>query len=420
MRVAVIGAGVVGVSTAYELAADGHQVTVFERRSAAAEESSFANAGLLTPGTVTPWMAPGMLGTVVNGLFSRNAPVQLGWSLTGSELAWLWKWRRASQPAAYQMQHSRLQRLAGYSLQHRQLLTRSLQLDYDRSEGTLLLLRTDHVLAQAQPGLQMLRDAGVAWQQIDAHAARQQEPALNADTPLAAAIYLPGDALGNCRQFTMQLKAAAQQLGVQFEFNRTVAHIEPAPAATISIANEASPRRFDAVVVCAGLASSALLKPLGVQIPLAAVYGYSLSANIREPLNAPVSAVVDAQHQISIARMGQRVRVAGGIDIGSRATTQDSHNPAAIARLYKVLYDWFPGAAQLASNVQIWKGARPMLPDGPPLIGPSGLPGVWLNVGHGAYGWALASGSARATADLVAGRAPEMDMEGLGLERLRH
>ena len=418
MKVAVIGAGVVGVSTAYELAADGHQVTVFERRSAAAEEASFANAGLLAPGTVTPWMAPGMLGAITKGLFSRNALLQLGWGLTGSELAWLWKWRRASQPAAYLAQHTRLQRLAGYSRERLQTLAHSLHLDYNRSdEGSLLLLRTDNALAQAQPGLQRLRDVGVVWQQIDAHAARQREPALNADTPLAHAIHLPGDALGNCRQFTMQLKAVAQRLGVQFEFNRTVAYIKPAPEATIFIANEAAPRRFDALVVCAGLASAALLKPLNVHIPLAAVYGYSLSAPIREPLNAPVSVVVDEQHQISIARMGQRVRVAGGIDIGSRAGT---HNPTTIARLYKVLYDWFPGAAQLTSNVQIWKGARPMLPDGPPLIGPGGLPGVWLNLGHGAYGWALASGSARATADLVAGRAPAVDMEGLGLERLRH
>ena len=417
MKVAVIGAGVVGVSTAYELAADGHQVTVFERRSAAAEEASFANAGLLTLGTALPGPPSGMLATVVQGLFSRNAPVQLGWGLTGSELAWLWKQRRAQQPSAYLAHHARLQRLAGYSAERLQTLTHQLHLDYDRSECSLLLLRTAKELAQAQPGLQWLREAGVAWQQLDAEAARRHEPALNADTPLAAAIHLPGDAVGNCRQFTMLLKPQAQQLGVQFEFNCTVALIEPAQAATIFIADESTPRRFDAVVVCAGLASAALLRPLGVPIPLAAVAGYSLSAAIREPLNAPVSAVVDGQHQISIARMGQRVRVAGGITMGSRP---DTKNPATIARLYKVLYDWFPGAAQLASNVQIWKGTRPTLPDGTPLIGPSGLPGVWLNLGHGSYGWARASGSARATADLVAGRVPEVDMDGLGLERLRH
>ncbi|WP_367849120.1 FAD-dependent oxidoreductase [Rhodoferax sp. WC2427] len=417
MKVAVIGAGVVGVSTAYELAADGHQVTVFERHSAAAEEASFASAGLLTLGTALPSAPPGLVGSVLQGLFSRNAPVQLGWGLTGNELAWLWKCRSAQQPAVYLDHRARLHRLAGYSAERLQALTHHLHLDYDRIEGSLLLLRTAKERDQAQPGLQWLREAGVAWQQLDAPAARLHEPALNADTPLAAAIHLPGDAVGNCRQFTMLLKAEAQQLGVQFEFNRTVAHIEPAPAATVSIANEATPRRFDAVVVCAGLASAALLRPLGVQIPLAAVYGYSLSAAIREPLNAPVSAVVDGQHQISIARMGQRVRVAGGFDMGSRA---DAKNPAAIARLYQVLYDWFPGAAQLASNVQIWKGARPTLPDGTPVIGPSGRPGIWLNLGHGAYGWALASGSARATADLVAGRVPELDIDGWGLERLRH
>lgn len=142
MKVAVIGAGVVGVSTAYELAADGHQVTVFERRSAAAEEASFANAGLLTLGTALPGPPSGMLATVVQGLFSRNAPVQLGWGLTGSELAWLWKQRRAQQPSAYLAHHARLQRLAGYSAERLQTLTHQLHLDYDRSEGSLLLLRT--------------------------------------------------------------------------------------------------------------------------------------------------------------------------------------------------------------------------------------------------------------------------------------
>ncbi len=417
MKIAVIGAGVVGVSTAYALATDGHAVTVFERRSAAAEEASFANAGILlpfTPGHAMPWAAPS---SIFKGLISRQAPLQLGWNLSGRELAWLWKARRAQVPADALRHHARLHTLAHYSAECLQALTHDLHLNYDRSEGCLLLLRTDKEVAQAQPTLQRLQDAGIAAQQIGATAARQREPALHPDTALAAAIALPGDAVGNCRQFSMLLKAQAQQCGVQFEFNRTVTHIKPAPTATISIANEATPRHFDAVVVCAGLDSAALLKPLGLPIPLAAVVGYSLSANIREPLNAPVSAVLDAQHGTSIARMGQRVRVAGGMYIGSRADVQDSHNPAAIARLYKVLYDWFPGAAQLASNVQIWKGARPTLPDGCPLIGPSGLPGIWLNLGHGAHGWALASGSARATADLVAGRAPAVDLTGLGLDR---
>jgi D-amino-acid dehydrogenase len=417
MKVAIIGAGVIGVSTAYELAADGHEVTVFERRSAAAEETSFANAGIIAPGYVTPWAAPGMPGKMFKSLFQRHAPLQLGLRLSTSDLAWMWKWRRACKLDAYLANRSRLQRLAFYSRERLHALAHTLRLEYDRSDGYMVLLRTAQDAAMAEPGLQLLRDAGVRFQQIDVATARSIEPALCAETDFFGAIHLPDDEVGNCRQFTMLLKAAAQQLGAKFEFNRTVAQINPAPAATVSIADETTPRRFDAVVVCAGMASAALLKPLGVHIPLAAVYGYSLTANIREPLNAPVSAVMDEHYKVAISRMGQRVRVAGSAELGGRP---DAKNPAAIATLYKVLHDWFPGAAQLASNVQIWKGARAMLPDGPPLVGASGLPGVWLNLGHGSSGWALACGSARATADLVAGHNPAIDMEGLGLERLRN
>jgi D-amino-acid dehydrogenase len=158
------------------------------------------------------------------------------------------------------------------------------------------------------------------------------------------------------------------------------------------------------------------LRPLGVKIPLAAVYGYSVSATVREPLNAPRSAVMDERYKVAIARLGNRVRVGGGAELGGRPERQRKD---ALQTLYKVLQDWFPGAAVLSSGVQTWKGARPMLPDGPPLLGASGIPGLWLNCGHGASGWALGCGSARALADLVAGRSPELALDGFGIERLR-
>jgi len=152
-----------------------------------------------------------------------------------------------------------------------------------------------------------------------------------------------------------------------------------------------------------------------VRVPLAPVYGHSITATLRDPLNAPRSAVMDERYKVAISRLGQRVRVAGSAEIGG---APDVIHPAALQTLYKVLHDWFPGAVTVQSGVQKWKGARPMLPDGPPLIGPSGIPGVWLNLGHGSSGWALSCGSARVLADLVGGRAPEIDLEGLGLERL--
>jgi D-amino-acid dehydrogenase len=416
MKIAIVGAGIIGVTTAYELAADGHEVTVFERRGAAAEETSFANAGLVAPGYVTPWAAPGMPGKVLGYLLSRHAPVKLGLPLSGRELAWMWKWWRACTLQTYLANRARLQRLAFYSRQRLHQITADLKLEYDRSDGYMVLLRSEKDRALTQPGLQVLRDAGVNFREIGPDEARKIEPALSPDTDFSGAIHLAEDEVGNCRQFALLLKDEARRLGAKFEFKTTVTRIETSPSAALAIANEAKPRNFDAIVICAGLDSTALLHPLGLKLPVIAVHGYSVSAHIREPLNAPRSAVMDERYKVAISRLGQRVRVAGSAEIGGSATALRT---ASLQTLYKVLHDWFPGAAQLTSGVQEWKGARPMLPDGPPVIGPSGVPGVWLNLGHGSSGWALSCGSARALADRVAGRATGVDMEGLGVERLR-
>jgi D-amino-acid dehydrogenase len=420
MKIAIVGAGIVGVTTAYELAADGHDVTVFERRGAAALETSFANAGVVAPGYVTPWAAPGMPAKVVGHLFSRHTPVRLALPLGARELSWMWKWWRACRIEAYAANRARLQRLAFYSRQRLHAITHRLQLEYDRSAGYLVMLRSDKDRRMVQPGLQVLRDAGVNFHEIGAEQARAVEPAINPDTDFVGAIHLPDDEVGNCRQFALLLKNEAQALGARFEFNVTIAPLDGAQPAQLHIAAQdgARTQRFDAVVVCGGVASAELLRPVGLKIPLVAVHGYSISAPIREPLNAPRSGLMDERYKVSISRLGNRVRVAGSAELGG---DPERKRPAAIQTLYKVLHDWFPGAAQIAntgSAVQEWKGARPMLPDGPPVLGASGVPGVWLNLGHGSSGWALACGSARVLADLMAGRSAEIDLEGLGIARL--
>ncbi len=421
MNIAVVGAGIIGVTTAYELAVDGHRVTVFERRGAVAEETSFANAGVVAPGAVTPWAAPGMPGKVARYLFSRHAPVRVCLPLSGADIGWMWRWRRACQLETYLANRARMQRLAFYSRERLHHLTEDLKLEYDRSAGYMVLLRSEKDSKLVQPGLQVLRDAGIAFREIDADQARLLEPALNPDTPFLGAVHLPDDEVGNCRQFALLLKAQAQRLGATFEFNSTVAPLDPAAPSTLTIAVEgAQPRqqRFDAVVVCGAVDSALLLRPVGLRLPLAAVHGYSISAPIREPLNAPRSALMDERYKVAISRLGNRVRVAGSAEIGGSPRAM---RPAAIQTLYKVLHDWFPGAAQISNTgaaVQEWKGARPMLPDGPPVLGATGIPGVWINLGHGSSGWALSCGSARAVADLMTGRAPQVDLEGLGIERL--
>ena len=418
MKIAVVGAGIIGITTAYELAVDGHDVTVFERRSAAAEETSFANAGVVAPGSVTPWAAPGMPGKVLGNLLSRHSAVKLSLPLSGSDLAWMWKWWRACKLETYVANRTRLQRLAFYSRARLHLLTDNLQLGYDRSDGYTILLRSEKDSRLVQPGLQVLRDAGVPFSEINAEDVRKIEPAINPDTEFLGGIHLPNDEVGNCRQFALLLKDVARGLGVNFRFNTAVAQLKQGQPASLFIANYSAPQQFDRIVMCAGLASAELLRPLGLQIPMAAVYGYSISAPIREPLNAPRSGLMDERYKVAISRLGNRVRVAGSAEIGG---SLGKHRDASIQTLYKVLHDWFPGAAQHANtgaSIQAWKGARPMLPDGPPLIGDSGLAGIWLNLGHGSSGWALSCGSAKVLCDLLAGKPADIDMEGLGIHRL--
>jgi D-amino-acid dehydrogenase len=416
MRVAVIGAGVIGVTTAYELACDGHEVTVFERRSAAAEEASFANAGVLAPGYVTPWAGPGMPAKVLRHLLSQHAPVKLGLPLSGSEIAWMWRWLRACKLQTYQANRARMQRLAFYSRERLHKISADLQLEYDHSSGYMVLLRSEKDSRLAQPGLQVLRDAGVTFAEITPEAARKIEPALNPDTAFHGAIHLAQDEVANCRQFTLLLKNQALRMGVRFQFNTIVKPLSGTHPTQLLLDGTDAAQRFDAVVVCAGLDSVGLLRKLGVKIPMVAVYGYSVSAPVREHLNAPRSAVMDERYKVAISRLGQRIRIAGSAELGGSLATKRA---SSIRTLYKVLHDWFPGAARLSSGVQEWKGARPMMPDGPPILGACGAPGVWLNLGHGSSGWALSCGSARALADLIAQRDPGVNLEGLGVERLR-
>lgn len=409
MKIAVIGAGIVGVTTAYELARCGHEVVVYERHGAVAEGASFANAGVLAPGYVTPWAAPGMPGKVLRYLWRQHAPVRLGWP-GWRDLAWMRRWLKACQLDSYLVNRERMQRLAFYSRDCLHERTRDLQLACESGRGYTVLLRSPQDEALIQSSLRYLREAGVPFQRLDREGVLVHEPALHADTELHAAIRLPEDEVANCRQFALQLRQHAEALGVRFHFKTALSPLRPSAPTTLDGRHGAA--TFQAVVVCAGVDSATLLRPLGLRIPLTAVHGYSVTAPVREDMDAPRSALMDERYKVAISRLGNRVRVAGSAEIGGDpARLRD----AAVQTLYKVLNDWFPGSAHLGQGTQVWKGARPMLPDGPPLLGASGVPGVWLNLGHGSSGWALSCGSARAVADLVCGRTPDLDLSGYEL-----
>lgn len=427
LKIAIVGAGVVGIACAHELAQDGHAVTVFERRSTVAEEASFANGALIAPGWTAPWAHDTR--RIGWPWAASGAGLQLTRLPRGGEWSWLWQWRRAGQGPQWMQNHEQVHRWVRYSQERQQALTDQHQFEHDRSHGMLVLLRSEQEAAQTEAPLQQLRDLGLAPKRLSADETRALEPSLNTETPLHGAIELGGEAVANCREFAVLLRAQAQRLGCQFEFNTTVTRIAPQTTAGVNLtlahmaphaAGDAAPeavQRFDAVVVCAGMSSTGMLAPLGLKLPLQAVVGHSLSAAVREPMDAPQSAVLDARHGISIARLGQRVRVAGGSEWG-RAS--GSPSKAALQRLYSALSDWFPGAVRLAGpagNVQEWRGVQATLPDGMPLMGASRSPGVWLNLGHGQAGWSMACGAARALADRIGGRTPEIDLAAFSPQR---
>jgi D-amino-acid dehydrogenase len=416
--VAIIGAGIVGVSTAYELAALGHEVTVFERRSSVAEEASFAIAGVLAPGYAGPWAAPGMGWKVLRSLFSAHAAVRLGGLNALSQWPWMWRWWRACRPRVHAANRSAMVRLAQFSRERLLSLTRDLGLEFEQAPGFMVLMRTERDLSAARASLALMEDLGAAHELIDAERCRHLEPGLHTETPLHAAIHFPQDGVGNCRHFAHLLKSQAQRMGAHFRFDTTVHKVAAGSAPRVELAGAAG-ETFDAVVVCAGAQANSILAGVGLRLPLAAVHGYSVTAPLRHvdglPPPGPRAAVMDERYKVAISRLGQRIRVSGMAELGG---SLDDMAAAPLRTLYRILDDWFPGAAS-TREAQPWKGARPMLPDGPPVLGVSGAPGVWLNLGHGGSGWVLACGSARVLAEQISGRDAPLDVTGLSAARLR-
>ncbi|MFC7514286.1 D-amino acid dehydrogenase [Herbaspirillum sp. GCM10030257] len=411
-QVAVIGGGVVGVCTAYFLAEAGHDVVVIERHHNVAQEASFTNAGMVAPGYTGPTAAPGMPRKILSSLFRSESSVSVKLSTERALWRWARSWLDECEVDRYRINRSRMQRIAFYSRDLLRLMRDHYQIDYEQTQGVLQLFRTQKDLALARPAINMLAEYDIPFMMLDADGARTVEPSLASHTPFVAALYLPEDETGNCPLFAKRMKYIASSMGVQFHFTSTVEALEPEAGGVGLLING---KRFsaDVVVVAAGAESARLLKPLGIQVPIYPVKSYAATALIKNFDHAPRAAIIDEAYNVSLARMGGRIRLAGITEIGPRNDELQDH---ALRTLVKVGSDWFPHAGSYAKS-NFWSGTLPTLPDGPPLLGATHVRNVYVNIGHGAHGWGMAAGSGKVVADLISGQTPEIDLDGLTMAR---
>ncbi|AZQ49851.1 D-amino acid dehydrogenase [Burkholderia cenocepacia] len=424
MHVIVLGAGVIGVTTAWHLREAGCDVTVIEREADVAQATSLGNAGVIAPGYVTPWAAPGMPGKILKYLFKPASPLIFRPTLDAAQWRWIARWLRECEFERFRVNKQRMQRIAYYSRACLHAFRERYPFDYGASRGYLQLLRGAFDVEMAQPALKVLRDAGIAFRELDAAGCTAIEPGLRwARQPPVGGIYLPDDEAGDCARFTRELRALCEANGVTFRFRTAIRALDVAGGKVRGVRVDsleagAAARRdallaADAIVVALGVDSAGLLRPHGIDVPLYPVKGYSATLAVIDDEKAPCAALMDESLKTAITRFGPTLRVAGTAELGNRRATLRQQ---ALDTLMKVLDDWFPHAADRAS-ARFWVGRRPMTPDGPPLLGASGIDGLWLNVGHGSTGWAMSMGSGKVVADLVTGRAPEIDLAGLTLAR---
>jgi D-amino-acid dehydrogenase len=420
MRVMVLGAGVIGTSAAYYLAKAGHEVVVVDRRSGPALETSFANAGGICPGFAGPWAQPGMPAKVARWLFARHAPFVLRPRLDTQQWRWLTRFLRNCRPERFARNKARMQRIAHYSKACLKELREETGIAFDHgTAGVLQLFRTEEELAGAENSTRVLTEFQVKHRMLDAAGVLAVEPALRAaTTTFAGGLHLPDDETGDCHKFTVALAELLRQRVVAFRFDTEVKRLLLDGDRITGIATDDGTLRADAYVVALGSEAPRLLRPLGIDLPIYPVKGYSVTVEVDASVPAPRSCVMDEHYKVMITRLGTRIRAAGVAEI---AGYDVSVRRSGVATVLQSLRELFPqvaiarGASAWEANA--WAGLRPMTPDGPPYLGSTGIANLFVNVGQGSNGWTQACGCGRIVADIVSGRDPDIDFEGFGIDR---
>ncbi|HNZ57708.1 MAG TPA: D-amino acid dehydrogenase, partial [Methylophilaceae bacterium] len=405
MKVLVLGSGVVGVTSAYYLAKKGFEVTVIDRQPAVALETSFANAGQISPGYSAPWAAPGVPTKALKWLFQRHSPLAIKPDGTLWQLEWTWQLLQNCNAKSYSRNKERMVRLAEYSRDCLIQLRADLGIQYEgRARGTLQVFRTQQQLNAEAKDIAVLTRMGVPFEHLDPDGCVRAEPALAlVKNQLLGGLRLPGDETGDCQLFTTNLAIEAEKLGVKFRYDVVIERLLEANGkingVEISKGAQRETLQAEQYVIALGSYTRALMQGFGLQIPVYPVKGYSLTAPIVNPDAAPVSTVMDETYKVAITRFENRIRVGGMAEL---AGFDLRLNPRRRETLEMVLNGLFPNAGD-TSEALFWTGLRPMTPDGTPIIGQASLvyPNVCLNTGHGTLGWTMACGSGQVLANMM-------------------
>ncbi|MFC3528585.1 D-amino acid dehydrogenase [Paracoccus mangrovi] len=418
MKVIVLGAGVLGVTSAWYLAKAGHEVTVIDRQEGPALETSFANAGEISPGYSSPWAAPGIPVKALKWMFQRHAPLVLQPRLDWQRLSWMARMLANCTSAAYAINKSRMVRLAEYSRDCLGELRAETGIEYDqRMQGTLQLFRKAEQMDAAGKDIEVLRADGVPFEVLDRAGCIAAEPGLaGAAERIAGGLRLPGDETGDCFKFTSRLAEMAEAAGVTFRWGVSIRHLRAEGGRITAVDTDQGLFTADRYVLALGPHSPQLVRHLGIKLPIYPLKGYSLTIDIEDESRAPVSTVMDETYKVAITRLGDRIRVGGLAEIAGYDLTL---NPRRRATLAKSVGELFGGSGD-PDKALFWTGLRPMTPDGTPIVGTTPVPNLFLNTGHGTLGWTMSAGSGRLVADLISGRTPDIAADDLGYARYLH
>jgi D-amino-acid dehydrogenase len=412
----VLGGGVIGVATAYYLAEDGHDVIVLDRNDQAASETSYGNAGLVTPGDSYAWASPEALKLFIKSLYRRDLGIIVTPRLDPRLWSWSWKFLFECTRERTRLNTLRKLRLTMYARQCLNELIGRTNVEYDgKSDGVVYFFRSQESLDHGVAHMRLLADNGLRIDLLDRDGLAKAEPALaSAKSRLAGGIFSPMDQTGDSCKFARNLAAwCAREKNVRFEYRTVIAGVSAEGPRVTRVLTDRGGFDVDACVLAMGCDSPLLAERVGIRLPIYPVKGYSATVPVRNGHVAPQLGGVDEDKLIAFSRLGDRLRLAATAEF---AGFDRSHRPRNFSRLMATAQELFPAGGDYG-QAEYWAGLRPMTPSSVPILGRAKYENFFLNVGHGHVGWTMSCGSGKFVADLVTGRRPEIDPEGLLYER---